>query len=117
MSKAQPNDLNLVSSRRLQALATGGQAPAAVKPSSLRAERGNDEQARLQDAVEQRLNDVLSKLPPGKAANLFRIRYGVDLAEFRALPLERAAALLGIGDALRNNRRGVRHSPLRIDRY
>lgn len=96
---ASPSQLNLVSSGRLQALrkqATTSE-PALPTPKSAKPDKAeNEETAKLKRQIEQRLQEILAKLPQGKQRSLFKIRYGLTLEEFESLTVQQAAAILKI---------------------
>ena len=99
---AGPTQLNLVNSGRLQALRQ--QSGAAMEnPAHRRATSGeskeHEESARLRRQIDQRLTEILARLPAGKQHSLFKIRFGVTLDELRNLPAEQAAKILKIGPA------------------
>lgn len=62
------------------------EAPAKLRPELLLARQ----------AIEQRLTEIMAKLPAGKARRLFKIRYGVELEQIKVLPLKRVFKLLEI---------------------
>lgn len=93
-----PNQLLLVRSSRLLALrdkAASSAEPAAPLPNSPQSDE-DAHTARLRRLVEQRLNAILATLPAGKQRSLFKIRYGIDLEQLHALPLQKAAEILKI---------------------
>lgn len=95
--------LNLVNSSRLQALRSQPNAsepdqvrkPALEKISHLNHPE-DAQNARLQQLLDQRIIEILAKLPTGKQRSLFKIRFGLELDEFKQLPIRRAAEILKI---------------------
>ncbi|WGS84423.1 hypothetical protein [Methylomonas sp. UP202] len=104
MSKSTPSNgpsqINLVNSKRLQALRSG--SPAAESgPSNRNGSTpplaGPDAaSARLQLEVRRCLAEILRQLPPGKQRSLFKIRYGVYPEQLESLAPNEAARILGL---------------------
>lgn len=97
-----PTQLNLVNSRRLQELrkqsvaAGNAEAPATPPVSAGPSVKEDAETAQLRREVDQRLQEILARLPAGKQRSLFKIRYGVALDELERLPIQRVAVILQI---------------------
>ena len=47
-------------------------------------------------AIDQRLMEIMARLPPGKQRRLFKIRYGVEPDQIKTLPLKNVLKLLEI---------------------
>jgi hypothetical protein len=105
MNKASPgpSQLNLVNSKRLQALrkqtstieehtATGKQPDASLNQATAE----DAETRRLRLFVRQCLADILAQLPAGKQNSLFKIRFGMSMHEFEQLSPHQAAEVLKI---------------------
>ncbi len=99
-ANANPTQLNLVNSSRLQSLVKKNAIaePLASPPkdtSPFQSNRAEDvKTARLRKQINERLAQILTQLPQGKQHKLFKIRFGVSLEEIRNLPIERAAQIL-----------------------
>jgi hypothetical protein len=108
----RPADSLLVNpgkSSRLQEMrqraATANQpAPAPTQP-SFQAKDGDlsPELALARDLIDQRLNEILATLPVGKQRSLFKIRFGMDPEQIKALAIKQIFALLEINHPQFNN--------------
>ncbi|WP_347986951.1 hypothetical protein [Methylomonas sp. AM2-LC] len=49
-----------------------------------------------QQVIDTRLAEIVAMLPAGKQNRLFKLRFGVELAEIRNLPVQRIVNLLAI---------------------
>lgn len=102
-ASAGPNQLNLVNSKRLQALrnqsAQTRENTATEKPAGVFSDQATQEDAEtrhLRRLIRQCLADLLAQLPVGKQHSLFKIRFGMSMHEFEQLPPQQAATLLKI---------------------
>ncbi|MGY6274989.1 hypothetical protein [Methylomonas sp. MgM2] len=108
---ANPTQLNLVNSNRLQALrkqssvdeSDNTQRTTSRHPAGANAQE-DAESNRLRTQVNQRLAEILANLPAGKRRSLFKIRFGVDLDKLEQMPSKQAAALLKIEPNQRRKR-------------
>ena len=102
-STTNPMQLNLVNSNRLQLLRKQAmtsesgqiQQSASIGPSNANPE-DDAESIHLRNQVNQRLAEILTKLPAGKQRSLFKIRFGVELEKLEQMPVKQAAAILKI---------------------
>jgi hypothetical protein len=96
-------------SSRLQAMrqraATANQpAPAPTKADvKTKDENLSPELALARRLIDERLNEILSALPVGKQRRLFKIRFGMEPEEIKALPIKQVFALLEIKHPQFNN--------------
>jgi len=93
---ASPAQLNLVNSSRLQSLRKQSLASETdnKQPSTKPNPQEDAESIRLRNQVNQRLAEILAKLPAGKQRSLFKIRFGVEIDELQQMPAKQAAAIL-----------------------
>lgn len=93
------SQLNLVNSRRLQALrkqVSGSAAPQAAESAAPTQPQESAKDSQLRRLAEQRLADILAQLPAGKQQQLFKIRFGITPDELQALPAKQFAEKLKI---------------------
>lgn len=111
-SPSRPADSLLVNpgkSSRLQDMrqraATPHQPPPApVQPSFLaKDENLSPELALARQLIDQRLNEILAALPVGKQRRLFKIRFGMEPEQIKALAIKQIFALLEINHPRLNN--------------
>jgi hypothetical protein len=111
-SPSRPADSLLVNpgqSSRLQAMrqraATSNQpAPAPAKPTlQAKDESLSPELALARQLIDQRLSEIMAALPVGKQQSLFKIRFGMEPEQIKALPIKQVFALLEINHPQFNN--------------
>ena len=61
------------------------------------------ELALARQLIDQKLTAILASLPAGKQQSLFKIRFGISLAQIKQLPIKRVISLLQISDPQLNN--------------
>jgi len=94
MSVNDTQALNLVNSRRLQALRERGtNANVAIETDTTPDTTGSDA---MQQFIALQIENILAAMPVGKRKSLFKIRYGVTPDELRSQAPEQAAKILGI---------------------
>ena len=94
MSVNDTQALNLVNSRRLQALRERGtNANVDIAVATTSDATGSDA---MQQFIALQIENVLAAMPVGKRKSLFKIRYGVTPDELRSQAPEQAAKILGI---------------------
>jgi len=98
-----PTQLNLVNSHRFQVLRKQAMRSESVRMQQSTAVSQSDanphddaESMYLRNQVNQRLAEILAKLPTGKQRSLFKIRFGVELDKLEQMPVKQAAAILKI---------------------
>mgnify|MGYP001296104115 CR=1 FL=1 len=98
--KPVSQDLNLVTSSRLQAIRDKQRA---AQASQLGNQQGKSvhrdttsDAMQARQLIDQALQQAFSQLPVGKQHSLFRIRYGVDLIGLKQMSLLKAMQLLGV---------------------
>ncbi|WP_446811936.1 hypothetical protein ACH50O_10345 [Methylomonas sp. 2BW1-5-20] len=111
-SPSRPADSLLVNpgkSSRLQEMrqraTTANQpAPAPTQP-TFRAKDENlsPELTLARQLIDQRLSEIMAALPVGKQRSLFKIRFGMEPAQIKALPIKQIFSLLEINHTQFNN--------------
>lgn len=93
-----PRQINLVNSKRLQALRSGSLVaefgPSNRNDSTPPLAGPDAANEHLQLEVRRCLAEILRQLPPGKQRSLFKIRYGVYPELLESLPPNEAARIL-----------------------
>jgi hypothetical protein len=111
-SPTRPADSLLVNpgkSSRLQEMRqrTAMANPPAPKPTQANVkakdENFSPELALARDLIDQRLTEILAALPVGKQRRLFKIRFGMEPEEIKALPIKQVFVLLEVKHPQFNN--------------
>lgn len=105
-----PNELNLVSSSRLKALRDKQLQEQAGKAHSSPAKTSKAETSDLavaQQLIDSALQQIISQLPVGKQRSMFKIRYGVDPADVKQLPILDVFKLLNISQQALTNLQAI----------
>ena len=106
-----PAELTLARSTRLQNMRHNQHASSPIAQSG-RANQWPEQTpvAELETArqlIDAKLQTILSALPVGKQQRLFKIRYGVELADIKLLPLAQVFRLLGLSTHLLTKTRTI----------